>query len=143
MAPDDREPLFAIALSQFSLGQPGARATLENLLNEHPQHRDGLMLAAMFDLAEDAPNKALSYLRKAMELGAPEPDTLQTLIAVLRKLDRHEETVQVEKQYRQILENAKQLRELNEKIQSEPGDASLRYQAGILALELGHEKEAS
>ena len=143
MAPDDWEPLFAIALCQFSLGQPGARATLENLLNEHPQHRDGLLLAARIDLAEDAPGKALPYLRKAMELGAPEPDVLQTLIAVLRKLDRHQEAVQVEKQYRQILEKAKQLRELNEEIQSQRGDASLRYQAGMLALELGHEKEAS
>jgi tetratricopeptide (TPR) repeat protein len=142
MAPDDWESLFAIAECQFSLRQPEARATLENLLNKHPQHRRGLLLAAKIDMAENAPAKALPNLRKAMELGSPDPEVLQALIVVLQELKRFEEADQVEKQHRPILEKTKQFNQLKGKIQAEPRDPSLRYQAGILALELGHEKDA-
>ena len=143
MAPDDWESLFAIAECQYSLRQPEARTTLENLLNDHPQHRRGLLLAAKINIAENAPAKALPYLRKAMELGPPDPEVLQALIVVLQKLKRPEEADQVEKQFWQILEKGKQLNRLKEKIQAEPRDPALRYQAGMLALELGREKEAT
>jgi tetratricopeptide (TPR) repeat protein len=143
MVPDDRESLFAIAECQFSLRQPEARTTLENLLNDHPEHRRGLLLAAKINIAEDAPAKALPYLQKAMELGPPDPEVLQALIVVLQKLKRSEEADQVEKKFWQILEKAKQLNQLKEKIQTEPRDPSLRYQAGMLALDLGRDKEAT
>jgi tetratricopeptide (TPR) repeat protein len=142
MAPADWETLLDIAECQFSLGQPQARATLENVLKDHPQDRGGLLLAARINIAEDAPEKALPYLRKALELGRPHPEVLQPLIRVLRKLNQHKEADQLEKRYDQILEKFERLRELTVKIQAEPGDASLRYQAGIVALESGHEKEA-
>jgi tetratricopeptide (TPR) repeat protein len=142
MVPEDWEALFAIAECQFSLGQPGAQATLENLLNKYPQHPGGLLLAARMDLAEDAPDRALVRLRKASALGPPDPEILQTLILALRKLNRQKEADQEEKEYGQILEKGKQLKELNEKIQLERADASLRYQAGMLSLELGQEKAA-
>ena len=142
MAPADWETLLDIAECQFSLGQPQARATLENVLKDHPQDRGGLLLAARINIAEDAPEKALPYLRKALELGPPHPEVLQPLIRVLRKLNQHKEADQLEKRYDQILEKFERLRELTEKIQAEPGDASLRYQAGIAALESGHDKEA-
>jgi len=140
--PDDWEALFAIAKCQFSLGQPEARANLERLLTEHPQDREGLLLAAQIDLAEDAPDKALIRLQKAFALSAPDPETLQTMIRALRRLNRHEEADKVEEQNAQILEKAEQLRELNERIQSEPSDVSLRYRVGMLTLELGQEKKA-
>ena len=140
MVPEDREALFAIAKCQFSLGQREARATLEELLNKYPQHQGGLLLAARMDLAEDAVDRALVRLRKASALGPPNPEILQTLILALRKLNRQKEADQEEKQYGQILKKAKQLSELNEKIQLERADASLRYQAGMLSLELGQEK---
>jgi tetratricopeptide (TPR) repeat protein len=141
MAPDDWQALYAIAECQFSLGRSESRATVETLLNDHPQHQGGLLLAAKSYIAEDAPAKALPYLRKAMELGT-DPEVLQALISVLRKLNQPEEADQLEKQYRQFLDKAKQFRELKEKIQSEPRDPGLRHQVGMLALELGYEKEA-
>jgi tetratricopeptide (TPR) repeat protein len=143
MVPEDGEALFAIATCQFSLGQSQARATLEDLLNKYPQHQRGLLLAARMDLAEDELDRALARLRKASALGPPDPDILQTLILTLRKLNRQEEADKEEKQYGRILEKAHQLKELHKKIQLEPTNTSLRYQAGMLALELGHEKEAS
>jgi tetratricopeptide (TPR) repeat protein len=143
MAPDDWEPLLAIAECQFSLGQPQARETVDNLLENHPQHQGGLLLAAKISIAEDKPAKALPNLRKAMELGPPDPEVLQALIVVLQKLKRPEEADQVEKQFWQIIEKGRRLNQLNKKIQTEPRDPSLRYQAGMLALELGRDKEAS
>jgi tetratricopeptide (TPR) repeat protein len=142
MAPDDLEAMFAIAECQFSLGQSETRATLEELLNKYPDHQGGLLLAARMDLTEDAPDRALVRLRKASALGPPDPEILQTLILALRKLNRQKEADQEEKEYGQILEKGKQLKELNEKVQSDPADASLRYQAGMLSLELGQEKAA-
>jgi len=143
MVPDDWEALFAMAESQFSLGQPEARATLESLLAKHPQHLGGLLLAAKMDLAEDAPEKALSHLRQALAITSHDPEVLQTLSRVLRLLNRQEEADQMEKQYRRVLDHAQQLRQLKEKILSQPEDTTLRYQAGMLSLEMGREKEAT
>jgi tetratricopeptide (TPR) repeat protein len=140
--PDDWETLFAIAECQFSLGQPEARATLEKLLREHPQDQGGLLLAARVDLTEDAPDKALVRLQQALPLGPQDPEILQTMIRALRKLNRHKEADKLEKQNARILEKAEQLTELNDKIQSEASDVSLRYRAGMLGLELGQEKKA-
>src|SRR5262249_35857398 len=69
--PGDWETLFAIPQCQFSLGQPEAQATLEKLLQEHPQHQGGLLLAGRLHLAEDAPDKAFARLREAAALGPP------------------------------------------------------------------------
>jgi thioredoxin-like negative regulator of GroEL len=143
MAPDDWEAAFAIAECHFYLGDPQARGLLETLLTKHPQHQGGLLLAARMDLAEDAPEKALSRLRQALAISPGDPDTLQTLTAALRLLHRPEEADQMEKQYRQVLDQAQQLRQLKEKIVSQPEDATLRYQAGMLCLEMGREKEGS
>src|SRR5205085_6309564 len=91
----------------------------------------------------EAPDKALPYLQKAIERGSPDPAVLQALIGVLRKLNRHQEADHVEKKYTLILEKSRQLGDVIEKIQAEPGNASLRYQAGMLALEMGNDKQAS
>jgi tetratricopeptide (TPR) repeat protein len=142
LAADDRESLLGIAKSQFALGQPEAQATVQEFLDKNPQHPGGLLLAARIEIAAERPDKALPHLQKAVELGNPDPAVLQALIGILRKLNRNQEADQLEKRYTVILEDSKQLGDLIEKIHSEPGDASLRYQAGMLALELGNEKEA-
>jgi tetratricopeptide (TPR) repeat protein len=143
MVPDDWEAAFAIAECQFSLGQPQARGLLEALLKKHPQHLSGLLLVARMDLVEEAPEKAMSRLRQALAISPRDADTLQTLTAALRQLHRQEEADQMEKQYRRILDQAQQLRQLREKILTEPEDPTLRYQAGTLCLEMGLEKSAS
>jgi tetratricopeptide (TPR) repeat protein len=143
MAPGDREALFAIAECQFSLGQPEARATLENLLAKDPRHEGGLLLSAKIDLVEDAPDKALVHLRQALAISPRDPQVLQALTGTLRQLQRREEANQMEKQYRRLLDQAQQLTQLKEKILSQPEDATLRYQAGALSLEMGREKEAA
>jgi tetratricopeptide (TPR) repeat protein len=143
MVPGDWEVLFAIAECQFSLGRPEARATLDNLLAKHPRHLRSLLLAARMDMTEDAPDKALAHLQQALAVNSHEPDVLQTLIRILRLLNRQDEADQMEKQYRQILDKVEQLWHLKEKIPNQPEDATLRYQAGMLCLEMGQEKEAS
>lgn len=142
MVPDDWEAAFAIAECQFSLGEPQARALLETLLTEHPRHQSGLLLAARMDLVEDSPEKALNRLRQALAISPRDPNTLQTLTAALRLLHRPDEADQMEKQYRQVLDQGQQLRQLKEKILSQPEDTTLRYQAGMLCLEMGREEEA-
>jgi tetratricopeptide (TPR) repeat protein len=143
MVPDDQESLFAVAQCQFSLGHPEAQAAVEELLARYPQHVDGLILSARISLTEDKPEKALSRLRQAQALGSHDPEFLQVLIQALTLLHRPDDADSMKKQYANVLQKAKQLRELGEKIQAEPDDASLRYQAGKLALELQQEKEAS
>jgi tetratricopeptide (TPR) repeat protein len=141
--PDDRETLLAIAKCQFSLGQPEvARTAVEKLLKEHSHDRAGLLLAAQIDLAEDAPDKALVRLREARDLGPPDPGVLRTMIRALRKLSEEKEADDLERQNAQILEKAELLRDLMERIQVDSSDVSLRYRAGMVALELGQEKDA-
>jgi tetratricopeptide (TPR) repeat protein len=143
LVPGDWEALFAIAECQYSLGQPEAGTTVENLLAKHPRHLGGLVLSARINLAENEADKALLRLRQAQAISPRDPEVLQILIGALRQLNRHKEADQVNDQYGQILELAKQLSQLNEKIQNEPADASLRYDAGKLSLELGQEKAGS
>jgi tetratricopeptide (TPR) repeat protein len=142
LMPDDQEALFAVAECQFSLGRPEAKATLENLLAKYPNHPGGLILGARINLTEDAPEKALPRLQKAQALGVHDPEILQVLIMTLTQLHRLDEAEKVRKQHASVLEKARRLKELGEKIQVEPGDAGLRYQAGMLALELEGKKAA-
>jgi tetratricopeptide (TPR) repeat protein len=141
MAPDDWEALFAIAECQYSLGQPEAAANLENLLAKYPKQLRGLVLSAKIKLVEGAADKALVRIRQAQAIAPHNFEVLQTLIAVLRQLNRRKEADQLQKEYSRLLEQGQELTQLRDKIHSEPGDASLRYQAGKLCLELGEEKE--
>ncbi len=133
--------MFAIAECQFSLGQPEAAANLENLLAKYPKQLRGLILSAKMKLVEGAVDKALVRLRQAQAIAPHDLEILQTLIAVLRRLNRQKEAEQLQKEYSRFLEQGQELGRLREEIQSEPGDASRRYQAGKLCLELGQKKE--
>src|SRR5207245_7711432 len=66
--PNEREVLFAMAQCQLSLGKPEARATIETLLAQYPNHAGGLLMAAKMELAEDAPEQALRRSQRALEL---------------------------------------------------------------------------
>jgi tetratricopeptide (TPR) repeat protein len=140
--PDDRDVLFAMANCQFSLGEPEARATLDNLLAKYPNHATGLFLAAKMDMVEGASSKALKRLQQAMALTPRDPEILHLLSLALRQLNRKAEADQFDQQFHKLLDQAEQMEQVRRKIQSQPEDASLRYQAGKLSLEIGQEKEA-
>jgi tetratricopeptide (TPR) repeat protein len=142
-APDDADAMFAVAECQFSLGRPEARTTLEELLSKHPNHPGALILGARISLTEDKPEKALDRLRKVQALGIHDPEVLQVLVQTLTQLHRLDEAELVRKQHGEVLKKAKKLRELAEKIQAETDDPSLRYQAGMLALELQEDGAAT
>jgi tetratricopeptide (TPR) repeat protein len=143
LVPGDIEARLAMVECHFSLGQMEAASNVENLLAQNPNQLRGLLLSAKINMAKGAWDNALVRLRQAQAIAPHLPEMLQALIVVLRQLHRSHEADQLEKKYRHFLEKGQQLAELGEKIQAEPGDASLRYQAGKLCLELGLEKAAT
>jgi Tfp pilus assembly protein PilF len=100
------------------------------------------MLAARMDLAEGAAEKALPRLRQALIIHPEDAEILILLSLALRQRKQNEEADRLEKQFRQILEQTEQLDQVRRKIQGQPEDVSLRYQAGKLCLEMDQGTEA-
>jgi Flp pilus assembly protein TadD len=94
------------------------------------------------DMVEGASSKALKRLQQAMALTPRDPEILHLLSLALRQLNRKAEADQFDQQFHKLLDQAEQMEQVRRKIQSQPEDASLRYQAGKLSLEIGQEKEA-
>jgi tetratricopeptide (TPR) repeat protein len=140
--PPDTDILLAMALCQVSLGKPEARTILDQLMVDHPNDAGIILLAAKLDLVEDAPEQALRRARQALTLSPRDPDVVYFVGQVLSRLNRRNEAEQFRKEHHQLFDQADQLFNLKKRIGVEPEDASLRYQAGMLCLNIGQEKEA-
>jgi superkiller protein 3 len=140
--PSDADILLAMALCQVSLGKPEARTILDQLMADHPNDAGIILLAAKLDLVEDKPDQALRRAREALSLSPNDPDIVYFVAQALSRLNRTSEAEQFKKEHYVLFAKADELLHLKKKIEVEPQDASLRYQAGRMCLDIGQEKEA-
>src|SRR5579884_612234 len=142
--PNDADALYGLACCQQALGQ-GAEATtsLRRLLAHHANHAAGLLLQGKRQLAEGNLNDALLSLRQAHALKPNNIEVLQNLSQVLAQLHRPAEAAPYEKRLKQLQQASQQLTLLQGRIQQEPNDVGLRYQAAMLCLKNGWDEESA
>jgi tetratricopeptide (TPR) repeat protein len=143
--PGDADALFGLAKCQFTHqgDGPSARATLEELLSEHPYHFAGLYLRAQLEQAE-APEKALPWLRRALAIAPYEPNILHNLVLALRALHQDKDADQFQEREKVSRQKANELIDLQRQLVQggdKVNEADLRYQVAVLHLELGHEEK--
>jgi Tfp pilus assembly protein PilF len=141
--PDDSTALLGVALCQFKLGnlQP-AREILDKLLAIQKDDPAVLLLRAQVDLALDAPQEALTRVRRAQVLAPREAEVLLVLTEVLRRMDRADEALRYERQLEELHKQYRKLDDLTKEAFTKPTNPEPRYEAGALAMSLGRRAEA-
>src|SRR5262249_35039867 len=142
----DPDGLIGLARCQYSLGQVDlARTTLDQLLQKNDKHALALLTLALLEEGEE-PESALPWLRKAEAVAPNEPEILHNLALVLRMLHRDQEAGQYQQRVKDRDVKVRQLTQLQMRLVREATDKKdtldLRYQIGLLNLELGKLQEA-
>jgi tetratricopeptide (TPR) repeat protein len=81
-------------------------------------------------------------LKRAEALAPHKTDITYELVGVYERLDKPEEAKRYERQLQELRGQTMQLDALLKQIGREPDNVSPRYEAGVLCLRLGREKEA-
>jgi tetratricopeptide (TPR) repeat protein len=144
--PDDPDGLIGLARCQYSLGHVDlARTTLDQLLQTNDKHALALLTRAQLEQGE-APEAALPWLRRAEAVAPNEPEILQNLALVLRIMHRDQEAEQYQQRKKDRDLSVRRVTELQMRLIRESTDKKdtldLRYQIGLLNLELGKVQEA-
>jgi len=141
--PGDANGLYGVAFCQFSLGKAAAaRAALKETLDVSKDNFKVFFLQAKIEFADDKPEEALKWLRKAERLAPRESDITHTMIVVLQRLNRTEEAEKYVKRQQEILDSHDQLIKYRKQLRRDPFNVELRYQIGRLNMVLGRDDEA-
>jgi tetratricopeptide (TPR) repeat protein len=141
--PGDPEALVGLAKCQYSLGDvEGARKTLDGLLSHDPNYVPALLAQGQFVQSED-PQKALPWLRKAVAVEPNDPNILYNFVLTLRAAKKEDEAALFDKRFKVIQAKLTQLNNLKMELLKDANNIELRYQVGILNLEMGKEEEAA
>lgn len=141
---EDPRVLFGLAYCQYSLGQSSeARTTLRQLFAANKDHAAGYYLQAKIELAEESPEQAYQWLKKADNLAPKEVDVTNALMLVCRQLGKTQEADKYRRLLNEIQKRDAELDRLATALKSRPEDAALRFQLGRACLKLGRDGEAT
>jgi tetratricopeptide (TPR) repeat protein len=141
--PGDAKGLFGLANCQFSLSKTAAaRAALKEILAVSKDDVKALFLQAKIEFADDKPAESLKWLRKAERLAPRESDITHTMIVVLQRLNRTEETEKYVKRQQEILDLHDQLGKLYKQLRREPSNPEVRFQIGRVFALLSRDDES-
>jgi tetratricopeptide (TPR) repeat protein len=143
--PDNAVALLGLARCQHSL-EPNdlskAKATLDGLIQTHPNFVGAYTLYSQLEDEEDRLEEALQWLKKAKEIDPNDRLTNQRLFDVLRRLNRQEEAQEIQRRTREQERLLLRLDEIAKEILGQPKDVPLRVEAGNILLQLGKHNEA-
>jgi tetratricopeptide (TPR) repeat protein len=141
--PEDSRVVVSLARCLLYLRQASAaKALLDEWLAKHPEGEADVFLVrgqADYDLGE--PEKALPWLRRAEQLAAKDEDTFRSLANTLRRLGQHDEAARYDRLAKDFHKQIERLRTLLRDIRANPDAVAPRYEAGIILLRTGHERE--
>jgi tetratricopeptide (TPR) repeat protein len=141
--PGDANGLFGVANCQFSLGKTlPARAALKEIFTVKKDDVRATFLQAKIEWADDKPEEALKWLRKAEQLAPRETEITHTMIVVLQRLNKTEEAEKYIKRQKEILDLHDQLIKLRKQLRRDPSNVELRFQIGRINMVLGRDDEA-
>ncbi len=140
--PDSPELRFGLARCRREQGDhEAAREILDRLLDEQKPRFAWLMERARLAQAETDHAAAEKWFRRAHEHDPHDPDVCYALAACLSRRGQKEEARRLRQRGKEIERDLEQLRHLHEQIGKRPGDAELRYQAGLICLRNGQKEE--
>jgi tetratricopeptide (TPR) repeat protein len=140
--PHSPAALLGLARCQRSLEPPAvARATVDQLLADHPDFAAALLLRGRLELDIDNPQEALDWLRRAEELAPFDRDVNQNLAITYRLLKKDQEAAAYERKRQKIDQDYRRMEELTKLIIENPRNVSLRYEAGSILVGLGNLRE--
>jgi tetratricopeptide (TPR) repeat protein len=118
-----------------------ARRLLDELLASQPDDVPALVERGRIDLHSGNPDAALPLLRRASQLAPHDRDAFWVLHVCLEMLGKEEEDRRCLAEVARIDGDRQRLSNLLGRIQEDPQDLSLRYEAGLLLLHTGREAE--
>jgi tetratricopeptide (TPR) repeat protein len=140
---DDPAGLLGLATCHLELSRQGpAEAALNRLLARHPDHVAALLVQARLEMARDAPDKALTWLKKAEAVAPLEGDILNALVLACRRLGRQAEAEAYQHRLDKVQKETARLDEARRQIIRTPNEVGPRYEAGVLCLRLDRAQEA-
>jgi tetratricopeptide (TPR) repeat protein len=141
--PDDAAGLLGLATCHLELNQQGpAETTLDRLLAHKPDNAAALLVRARLEMARDAPEQALTWLKKAEAVAPHEGDILNALVLASRQLGRQADAKSYQERLDEIHKQTMRLDEARKQIIRNPKEVAPRYEAGVLCLHLDRFQEA-
>jgi tetratricopeptide (TPR) repeat protein len=141
--PGDPDALVGLAKCQFSLGDvEAARNTLDDLLRQDPKNVQALLARGQL-MQSQAPEEALPWLRKAVEVEPNDPNIVYNLFLALRAAHKEEEADFYDRRLKEIRALTERLAPLQQQLLKDPNNVDLRFQIAGIFLKLGKEDEAA
>ena len=116
---------------------------MSQLLAKNKDDAAGIYLLGKIELAEQSPQQAYQWLKKADRLAPNEPDVTNSLMAVCSMLGKTQEANHYQRLLEEIHARDAELDELTTAAKSRPDDATLRFQVGMACLKLHRNDEAA
>jgi tetratricopeptide (TPR) repeat protein len=139
--PENTAVLLGLARCRRLQARPDeARQMLDGLLDKGLQSVGVLSERGKLEMETGHPDSAERWLRKAVEQAPYERETAYSLYLCLQQLRHVDEAKKILAKLNEIDKQLKRLREITQKIGEKP-DPSLRFQAGLIFLRSGQERE--
>jgi tetratricopeptide (TPR) repeat protein len=141
--PDNPDVPTALAPCRVVQGRTEeARALLDGVLKQHPEHFDALFQRGKLELTLGHPAEAEPWLRKALQVKPHETEVCYSLYRSLQgQPDRQQEADRELARWEQVSKKQKRLTSLLRKdLGSHPNDVELAREAGELFLDQGEEQ---
>jgi tetratricopeptide (TPR) repeat protein len=141
--PDDPSGLLGLAGCYLELSQQKpAEEALNRLLARHPNNAAALLVRARLEMARDAPEQALSWLKKAEAVAPHEEDILNALVLACRHLGRQSEMEAYQHRLADVRKELARLDEARKQIIRNPNEVGPRYESGVVCLRLDRTRDA-
>ena len=133
---------LGLARCQRRLGEPEkARQILDGLLVEFPNHGETLWERGELDLEQGKAGQAEPFLRKAAQARPFDRRVQYSMYRCLLQLGREEEAGKFDKRVKQLDSDLAQLAEIRKGVKTDPNNAALRAEGGLLFLRHGEREE--
>jgi tetratricopeptide (TPR) repeat protein len=140
--PEDPQVLVRLACCQNTLNRPGeARVILDQVLAIEPDCTPALQGRAQVALQQGDAEEALKWAQKALDVDRHDYQANYLLYQCLKQCGKEKEAQAQFVKVERIKTNILRMQELGTKrLQAAPEDPALRYEMGMLSIEMGQEE---
>jgi len=138
LQPHDVHAKFQLARCRSELGEvTEARTLFEQVIELHRHYAPALVALGKIELDDDNSRRATELLTRAVAADRHNESAWYNLAIALRRQDRHEDAATASSNWNKIMEARSKLRELTDRIQTDPSDISAHAEAGKQCEALG------
>ncbi|MFL5241217.1 MAG: tetratricopeptide repeat protein [Gemmataceae bacterium] len=142
--PNNPTVLVSLARCEHALGEiEEARATLDEVLSNYPNNPGALIERGVLANNTESPATAEVYLKKALEIDPSNPQGNFNYHLCLIKQGKEKEAAEQQAKIRRIDQDLHDSADLlTSRIPAMPDNPVVHYQAGVILLRLGNDREA-